>query len=55
MLQFGLNSLEEMRVVLEQARTSRDLPLEQIDRDAIEHLESRGYRVLAPGKAIRDA
>ena len=54
-VQFGLGSIDDMRAALEHVKASRDVPLEQIDRDAIEHLEARGYRVLSPGKAVRDA
>jgi len=51
-LQFGLGSLDDVRAVLEQARGSREAPPEQTDRDCIEWLEQRGYRVLRSSQAV---
>ena len=53
--QFGLASIEAIKQVLEHARSSRDAPPEQTDRDCIEWLEARGYRVARSAQAVEQA
>ena len=54
-LQFGLGSMDDVRLVLEQAKGSRERAPEQIDHDCIEWLEDRGWRVARAEQAVEQA
>ena len=52
---FGLASMEAMSQIMEHASASKDAPPEQTDRDCIEWLEARGYRVARSTQAVEQA
>lgn len=53
--QYGLATIEAVHTILDHAQASRDAPPEQTDRDCIEWLEARGYRVARQAQAIEQA